>query len=89
MEKKDYKINVKILPSRLRLEMELPSIATGIMVIECLLQNKKLNLPKLDERGSLLRYMLVSEGIGWGIDESKTIYEAGIRDGDTLILTTY
>lgn len=84
----EYKVFVKIMPEGNEAELELPSEATGAMIIESLISDPDFDIQRvnpIDNRPYV--YTLRSKGLGKEISKSKTLYEAGVQSGDTLILS--
>jgi len=82
----EYSVIVRILPRGEEVDMELPATSTGKVIKESLLDHEELHIPKYDEEGSQYSYKLVSKGSGKEISDAVTLYEAGVKDGDTLLL---
>lgn len=81
-----YSVFVRILPGGEEVEMELPAASTGKMIKESLLAHGELNIPRVDPEGSAYTFRLISKLSGKEITDDKTLYEAGVSNGDTLLL---
>ncbi len=82
----EYSVIVRILPKGEEVDMELPATSTGKVIKESLLDHPDLDIPKVDDEGNLYSYKLVSKGSGKEIKDALTLYEAGVKSDDTLLL---
>jgi uncharacterized ubiquitin-like protein YukD len=83
MEKKTYR--VRIVHTGTEFSMSLTPDTQGKQIIKAILNNPKLNLVQTDTEGNAIEYKLSSKQKGKTIDD-KTLAEAGITDGDVLLL---
>ena len=77
-------IAIRVMPKGDELEVELPVFSTGKDIIEELLNTKV--VPLNDGEGNLYLYELIAKASSIKIGESKTLYDLGIREGETLYL---
>ncbi len=82
-EKKKYR--VRIVHTGKEFTMTLDPGTQGKQIVKALLSNTKLNLVKTDTEGNPIEYRLSSKQKGKNID-SNTLTEAGITEGDVLLL---
>ncbi len=75
---------VRILPAGDEVDVELPLQTTAKELIEELLDSGE--VPKADPHGNPYTYDLVLKGTRAHIMPEKTLYDIGIKDGDTLLL---
>lgn len=78
-------LRLRIVHTGKEIKMGLAPTAQGTQVIKSLLSNSKLNLVKMDQEGQPLDYKLTSKATGKQIGK-QTLAEAGVKDGDTLLL---
>lgn len=81
-----YNVIVRILPSGKEVELELPATSTGKIIKDSLLDHSELAIPRIDPEGNRITYKLSSKRMGKEVADDKTLYEAGISDGDTLLM---
>lgn len=75
-------IVVRLLPSGDELDVELPVLTTGKEIIDRLLNEDV--APRVDQDGNPYVYELVSKTQNVRLEDNKTLFDVGIRDGDTL-----
>ena len=83
----EYGVIVRVLPSGEELELDLPAEATGKEIIESLLEFDEINTPTHDPEGNQIVYKLVSKNSGKEVKEDLSLFEVGVNNGDTLILS--
>ncbi len=75
-------IAIRVMPKGDELEVELPVFSTGKDIIEELLNANV--APRHDGEGNINVYKLISKASNIKIGESKTLYDLGIREGETI-----
>jgi len=70
------------MPSGDELDVELPVFSTGRDITEELLSANV--APRTDPEGNPYIYEIISKASSVKIDEDKTLYDVGIREGETL-----
>ncbi len=83
----EYSVVVRILPQGEEVELELPAASTGKTIKDSLLDHPELNIPKTDPEGNRYHFKLISKSAGKEISDDKTLYECGVNNGDTLLMT--
>ena len=73
------------MPKGDELEVERPLYSTGKEIIEELINAEV--VPKYDASGTPHVYELISKIKYTKIGEDKTLYDVGVKDGETLYLT--
>ena len=76
-------IIVRIMPSGDELDVELPRYSTGKEIIEELLSASV--APRIDPNGNPYAYDLVSKASNVRIEDSKTLDDLRIKEGDTIL----
>lgn len=76
---------IRLLPGGDELDVELPLFSTGKEIVEELL-NADL-VPRTDPQGNPYTYKLVSKDSSLEIVPEKTLFDLGVKDGNTLLLT--
>ena len=76
---------IRVAHTGKEMNIKLDASVTGDALLKKLLGTPGLNLPKNDSEGNPLVYKLVSKNLGKEIGR-KNLEEAGIKDGDTLLL---
>lgn len=76
---------IRLLPGGDELDVELPLYSTGKEIVEELL-NADL-VPRTDPQGNPYTYKLVSKDSSLEIVPEKTLFDLGVKDGNTLLLT--
>ena len=75
-------IVIRLMPSGDELDVELPVYATGKDITTELLSQDV--APQQDPEGNPYVYEIISKASNVKIDESRSLYDAGIREGETL-----
>jgi len=75
-------IVIRLMPSGDELDVELPVFSTGRDITEELLSANV--APRTDPEGNPYIYEIISKASSVKIDEDKTLYDVGIREGETL-----
>lgn len=75
-------IAIRVMPRGDELEVELPVFSTGKDIIEELLNANV--APRTDNEGQPYVYELISKASNVKVGENKTLYDLGIRDGETI-----
>ena len=78
-------IAIRVMPKGDELEVELPVFSTGKDIIEELLTANV--APRHDGEGNPYVYELISKASTIKIEEHKTLYDLGIREGETIYFT--
>lgn len=78
-------IVIRVMPSGDELDVELPRFSTGKEIIEELIAADV--APRTDPEGNPYAYELISKMSYTKIGEDKTLYDVGIKEGETLYLT--
>jgi len=79
------KFRVRIVHTGKEFTMNLDPNTQGKQIVKALLSNTQLNLVKTDTEGNPIEYRLSSKQKGKNV-ESQTLTEAGIGEGDVLLL---
>lgn len=77
---------VRILPAGDELDVELPLYSTSKEIIEELL-NAGLGIERSDSQGNPHIFQLISKENGRELLSDKTLYDCGVKPGQTLLLT--
>jgi hypothetical protein len=77
-------IIVRVMPRGDELEVELPLFSTGKEIIEELLSAEV--APRRDPENNPYVYELISKVANTKISDNKTLFDVGIRNGETLYL---
>jgi uncharacterized ubiquitin-like protein YukD len=83
----EYGVIVRVLPMGEELELDLPAEATGKEIIASLLEFDEINTPTHDHEGNQIVYKLVSKNSGQEVKKDLSLFEVGVNNGDTLILS--
>jgi len=75
-------IVIRLMPSGDELDVELPVFSTGRDITEELLSASV--APRTDPEGNPYIYEIISKASNVKIEEDKTLYDVGIREGETL-----
>ena len=78
-------IIVLVLPDGKELEVELPGFSTGSDIIEELLEAEV--APRKNSDGNDYEYDLIYKKTNKRLGEDKSLKDAGVKDGDTLIFS--
>lgn len=84
MAKIQFKVRIVHTGKEVTISME--GNKTGAELLRQLLRQPGLNLTKVDGEGNPVLYKLASKATGQVVDK-KSLDEAGVKTGDTLILT--
>lgn len=76
---------IRLLPRGDELDVELPLFSTGKEIVEELL-NADL-VPRTDPQGNPYTYKLIHKDSSLEIVQEKTLFDLGVKDGNTLLLT--
>lgn len=77
-------IVIRIMPNGDELDVELPVYSTGKEVVEELLAANV--APRVDGNGNPYIYELISKVNSVKVEEHKTLYDIGVRDGEIILL---
>jgi len=86
MSTDEINVFIRLLPSGDDVELELPLYSTGGEIIEALLDDPDLNLPKIDGEGNPYVYRLFSKNKNIEIGTNKTLYDLNIKKEAILLL---
>lgn len=75
---------IRLMPGGDELDVELPLYSTGKEIIEELLNNGL--VPTTDPQGNPYTYKLVSKETGQEVAQGQSLFNLGIKDGNTLLL---
>jgi len=84
----EYKVNVRVMPSMNEAEFELPAHATGEMIISNIINDRDFEATKNNPiTGSEYTWNIRSKGMGSVIPNNRSLYESGVQNGDTLVIS--
>jgi len=85
-ETTEIRVMIRLLPSGDDVEIELPLYSTGGEIVEALLEDSELNLPKNDPEGNPYVYKLFSKARNVEISPEKSLFDVGVREDEILLL---
>ncbi len=77
-------IVIRIMPSGMEFDIDLPLYTTGKQLLDELMALDEVE--RVGQNGQPYSYRLISKGTGQEIDLGKSLYNIGIKEGDTVIL---
>ncbi|MEL6671103.1 MAG: EsaB/YukD family protein [Bacteroidota bacterium] len=80
----DITISVRLPFDGSELEVELPLVSSGKQILDELIKGEM--LPANDPGGEPYVYKLISKSSGEELNQARTLGEAGVQSGDTLIV---
>jgi len=84
----EYKVYVRVMPAGNEAELELPAHATGEMIISSIINDPDFEATKIDPTtGDPYIWKIRSKGMGSEIPNNKSLYESGVKNGDTLVIS--
>ncbi len=75
-------IIIRVMPNGDELDVELPVLSTGKEIVEELLGANV--APRADGNGNPYIYELISKASNVKVEDHKTLYDIGIRDGEII-----
>ena len=88
MADQKVKVIIRVMPSGDEIDATLPVKATAAQIIKKLLSDSNLKLSKNDNQGNPITYELQCKQSGKNLSQKgESLEQAGVKDGNTLLLT--
>ncbi|MBK9013926.1 MAG: EsaB/YukD family protein [Saprospiraceae bacterium] len=83
---KEISIVIRVMPNADDVDVTLPLNATATDVIETLVGDPSLGIPRIDQQGNPISYKLAPKGKNRELGEDETLGHGEVQDGDILLM---
>jgi hypothetical protein len=78
---------LRILPNNTEIHIDVPLSATGGQLLQKLLENaSNFGIPTTDRDGNRFSFQLINKQAGREVSVTETLFQNGMRQGNTLLL---